>query len=218
MDLSYLENRLLELNERWGNWSGPITQPIHNYDPLLELQAYKNEITEFMNQLCLAYLSASTSQREEIRSMRRDRAKFPGSFDSYIRESADRIRSSKDQQWLRLGLAAASIENLYDDFRDTLLALTELYVASEEVGIDPRPHFQEIANISSDAPAGPDNTSTKSMLANFHTYAILKERKGELTSEDKQAILEEVEKSFETHFPSSSSKVSWWKRIFRHRN
>jgi hypothetical protein len=214
MDISHLENRLLELEERWGNWSGPITQPIHDYDPLLELEAYRNEITEFMNQLCLAYLSASTSQREKIRSLRRDRANFPGSFDNYIRESADRLRSFKDQQWLRLGLAAASIENLYNDFRDTLLALSELYVASEEVGIDPRPHFQEIADISSDTPAHPDGTSTKSMLANFHTYAVLKERKGELTPEDKQSMLEEVEKLFEGHFPSSSSKASWWERIF----
>jgi hypothetical protein len=73
----------------------------------------------------------------------------------YIYTSASRLQSSADGEWLRKGLAAASIENCSVDYRDVLLALAELYVAAEKVGIDPKPHFGAVAELSSsDTPQG----------------------------------------------------------------
>jgi hypothetical protein len=94
----------------------------------------------------------------------------------YVYTSASRLQSSADGEWLRKGLAAASIENCSVDYRDVLLALAELYAAAEKVGIDPKPHFAAVAELSSsDAPQG-GMTPLRKMLADLHSYAVLKER------------------------------------------
>jgi hypothetical protein len=172
------------------------------------------EIHALLVPLCAFYIVAEKDHREAIRKAVRGKGGVINCLCGAIQRGKERLHSSEDQEWLRFGLAAASIEDGGSDFRDILKALAELWVAAEKVGIDPKPHFQEIAKISNDAPVHPDGTSISSMLANFHTYAVLKEQKGEFTLEDKQAMREEVEKLFEVRFPSSAPKVPWWKRIF----
>jgi len=237
MDLSDLERQLDELERRHQDWSKPLDQftaealskvnVVDGYsfaDFQRELEEmrqkllsvfdpYKN-ITDLLNQLCPAYLTASSQQQEQIRNAVRGKAGIQAALVSRIRESADRLRSSGNQEALLDGLAAASIENGRTDFRDVLMALAELYVAAEEIQIDPKPHFQAVALLSSDALLPPDNTSTRKRLADFHTFAILRERKGEITPEEKQAMEEMVKKAFQEQFKQAEQATPWWKRIF----
>jgi hypothetical protein len=53
--------------------------------------------------------------------------------------------------WLRIGLAALSMEDNRTDYRDTIVALQYLHAAAVKAGIEPETHFREVAALSSDA-------------------------------------------------------------------
>jgi hypothetical protein len=121
------------------------------------------EHEQFFKDLCRLYLDASPKQRARLRSAVSDKPGILNHLLGYVYKSAEQIHSVKDKEWLRIGLAAASLENCGSDYRDSLLALAELYVAAEVASINPRSEFKVVAG-----------------LTNFHTYAVLKERQREL--------------------------------------
>ena len=123
------------------------------------------------------YLEATADERANIRAATSDKNDILSALLGYVYKSARQLRSPRDRGWLRKGLAAVSIENCSQDYRDVLLALAELYVSAEAAGINPKPEFQAVAKLSSrQAPRG-GFTPVSSMLADFHTYATLKERR-----------------------------------------
>jgi hypothetical protein len=199
VNMAALKERLNELEERYQEWVGPINQVIREciykvnrdgYTPadfdrdvkrvkdkqLAEYDPYQ-DMHDFIDELCPAYLDAASQQRAEIRAAVSDKAGLLSALLGYVYGSASRIQSPSDGEWLRRGLAAASIENCAKDFRDVLLALAELYVAAEEAGIDPKPAFKAVARLSSREKPRGGMTPVRQMLANFHRYGALKERK-----------------------------------------
>jgi hypothetical protein len=108
------------------------------------------ELHEMIDGLCVLYLSVPEKQRAEIRNLAAD---VPRAIDnqllSHIGWAAERVWLSKDGEWVRKGLAAASIEDNRSDFRDTFVGLGSLYVAASSSGIDCSPYFQEAAELSS---------------------------------------------------------------------
>lgn len=128
--------------------------------------------------LCRFYLETSSEQRARIRTWISDKEGLLNRCLGYVHKVSKQIHSVEDGEWLRIGLAAASIENCRFDYRDFLLALAELYVTAEEAGLDPRGEFKAVATLSSKkTPRGGGTTSVSSMLSNFHRYAVLKERR-----------------------------------------
>lgn len=236
VNLSNLEKQLDELEHSYQEWAKPLDQftveslskvnVVDGYttsdlwkemedrrqQQLLVFDPCKN-ITLLLDQLCHAYLHCSSQEREQIRDAVCKKEGILGVLVSRIRESADHLRSSKNQAALLDGLIAASIENGQTDFRDVLLALAELYVAAEEAGIDPKPHFQAVAQMSSVDACLPDDYSTQRMLAEFHTFAVLRERKGEITHEEKAAMEQMVKKNVEEQLIRIQKPAPWWKRI-----
>jgi hypothetical protein len=95
----------------------------------------------------------------------------------YAYRAAKRIRSPEDREWLRWGLAAISIENCSKDWRDVLLALTELYVVAEEAGMRPKCDFAAVAKLSSDEQPRWSDASVREMMEHMSRYAVLKERR-----------------------------------------
>lgn len=104
--------------------------------------------------------------REEIRALAWNDANIMGQLLIYARRAAGQLRSTRDDKWLKLGLSAASIENLQLDSRDTYTLLGALYTAAMEVGIDPAPYFEIVAGISSDQPDA-EEIATRDFLLNF---------------------------------------------------
>lgn len=196
-----IENDAVALESRYQEWTKPIDEVVveglskvnqngytladykrdiknitekqrEKYDPVLEMDA-------FFNKLCAAYLSMSQQMRLQIRNIIAGKSGLQSGLVGYASRQAEQIKSKNDSQILRLGLAAISIENCANDFRDVLIALAELYVSAEKVGIDPLPYFNDISTLSStERPTGGD-VSTSEMLRKFYGYAILKERRGE---------------------------------------
>lgn len=120
------------------------------------------EHEQFFNDLCQIYLDAPSRERWLIRDAVADKKGILNCLLGYVYESAKRVRATRNRRWLRIGLAAAAIQQGGYDPRDFLLALAELYVTAEEVGIDPKPEFEALG-------AG--------IPADFHTHAVVRSRR-----------------------------------------
>ena len=199
MELNALIQQLDELEERYQEWVEPINQVIREcsfkvnrdgYTPadfdrdvqaIREQQRAKDDpyqaIYELLDELCPAYLEASTGQRAAVRAAVSDKSGVLSALLGYVYRAAKRIQSPADREWLRRGLAAVSIENCAKDYRDVLLALAELYVVSEEAGIKPRSDFKAVSRLSSDEKPRGGSGSVRKMLANFHGYGALREQR-----------------------------------------
>jgi hypothetical protein len=130
-----------------------------------------------LDELCPAYLEAAPEERAKVRAAASDKNGVLSALLGYAYRAARRIESAEDREWLRRGLAAISIEDCARDWRDVLLALAELYVAAEEAGIRPRSDFTAVSRLSSAEKSRGGNTSLQEILANFHSYGALRERR-----------------------------------------
>jgi hypothetical protein len=98
----------------------------------------------------------------------------------------EKFEATNDVQWLHLGLASVAIEDLQFDYRDTLIALGELFLAATRAGISPLPLFQKVAGISS-SEVTHSSMSTRDLLTNFdkteYFVATIKPKLGSKYSE-----------------------------------
>jgi hypothetical protein len=117
--------------------------------------------------LCVLYLEATDEQRAQIPAVlareestwahariadwrtSRERARLDlSNMISYMRRVASSIASADDTGRLRLGLAAAAILQEREDYRDIIVSLAFLHHAATRAGIDPEPHFLEVAALA----------------------------------------------------------------------
>ena len=127
----------------------------HHQQELNEINEYQHakasldhEFLALTEELCRIYLTTSEDKRAAIRKMVANRSEFVIHLCSYARWAAAQIVWPEDLSWLRLGLAAISIEDGHDDYRDRAVALDHLYCSAQGAGIDPKPYFQEVAALS----------------------------------------------------------------------
>jgi len=85
-----------------------------------------------------------------------------------------RFSDTCEARWLRLGLAAVSMDDNGTDFRDTYVVLGDLYVCAVRCGMEPEPYFQEAADISSGVPSI-GQTSMRDFLLRFEGSAYFGE-------------------------------------------
>jgi hypothetical protein len=109
----------------------------------------RKEIDIVLTKVCPLYLQTDTSTRERIRNAFGDRRPMAHLAWRYAYGVGSNIHSAEDVNWLRQGLAAISIENARIDSRDTMVVASKLYRQAEQAGIDPQPHFEAMAEMSS---------------------------------------------------------------------
>jgi len=119
--------------------------------------------------LCQAYLEGSYWQRKSIRDAIVGKKGVSNGFLGYVHQSAERVHETGDRYWLRVGLAAAAIQEGSYDVRDFLLALAKLYVSAEEAGIDPQAAFETIGS---------------GIPEDFHRYAVVREMRERMQQKD----------------------------------
>ena len=133
-----------------------------------------DQLHDLLDELCGIYLEADPGQRVAIRAVFDDKGSVLKYLYSYIGGRVTRLlKSSEDVKWLRLGLAAAAIEDMRVDYRDLLICLGKLYLAAESIGIKPLSHFKAVARMSS-AQGRYGGGSTRDLLAEFHTSGHLR--------------------------------------------
>ena len=87
---------------------------------------------------------------------------------------ADKLADTCDDRWLRLGLAAVSIDDNGTDFRDTYVALGALYLCAVRCGMEFGSYFEEAAEISSSV-SNMEQTSMRDFLLRFEGSAYFGE-------------------------------------------
>jgi hypothetical protein len=135
------------------------------------------ELFQVLERLCSCYVACDFDTRAEIRAFVAQRKRLGELVWNYANYQATRLKDSGDSSILRVALVAVSIENCGYDYRDTLTTLADLFVSAEEVGIDPKPVFQAVADLSTDAPTPGGCDSLAGILRDFESYAVLGARR-----------------------------------------
>jgi hypothetical protein len=126
---------------RRGWLRAPIGEPAH--------QPGGEELASDLNLACRLYLQGEEALRREIRHSFNEWTSVRGRVLAKAWSFADKLADTCDDRWLRLGLAAVSIDENGTDFRDTYVTLGALYIGAVRCGMDPGPYFEEAAEISS---------------------------------------------------------------------
>ena len=132
------------------------------------------ELASDLDLACELYLRGGAAQRHEIRSSFEEWTVARTRMLDRAWYFAHRLSDTCEARWLRLGLAAVSIDDNGTDFRDTYVALAAFYVRAVRCGMEPRPYFQEAAEISSGAP-NIEQTSMRDFLLRFEESAYFGE-------------------------------------------
>jgi len=197
MNIYLIEERLADLEERFQDWVAPINQAtmaglfridhesytsadyerdlekvrkqqFETYDPYAEMYA-------FFDELCPFYMDSPHEIRVAIRSVVSDKNGILSALIGYAYRCANRIKSSADQECLKNGLAAVSIENSCKDFRDVLLVLSELYLSAESAGVYPMTDFKAVARLSSKLKPFGGEIPMHRMMGGIRSSAVLEE-------------------------------------------
>jgi len=114
-------------------------------------QELVHDLVQCIGFLCAAYLQADATDRVQIRDFFADKKIMRVRLLDELGNARLHIPGNDTIGWLRHALAAASIEDNQTDFRDTCVALDDIRNAVIQAGIDPKPHFVEVAALSSPA-------------------------------------------------------------------
>ena len=107
------------------------------------------ELASDLSLACRLYLRGEETLRREIRDSFSEWTAVRGRMLAKAWTFAGKLADTCDDRWLRLGLAAISIDDSGTDFRDTYVALGDLYLCAVRCGMEPVPYFEEAAEISS---------------------------------------------------------------------
>jgi hypothetical protein len=155
----------------------PMSRPIDigelpKFTPA-ERQA-EDKLLKMLREICLTYLRAGAEQRESIRRMFDGKEAARWFLAGYPSYAAEEIHSKADVEWVLVGLAAVSIEDNRRDFRDTYVALGDLYVIAFKAGIAPGDYFKQVALLSSRTEIEEGYGSMYDFLLGFEKSAFFK--------------------------------------------
>jgi hypothetical protein len=106
------------------------------------------ELASDLRLACLLYLRGEEALRREIRDYFGEWTAVRGRMLAEAWIFAEKLADTHEGRWLRLGLAAVSIDDNGTDFRDTYVVLGTLYLCAVRCGMEPVPYFKEAAEIS----------------------------------------------------------------------
>jgi hypothetical protein len=144
----------------------PLGEPAH--------QPGGKELASDVNLACELYLRGDDTLRREIRKSFSEWTAVRGRVLAEASSFADKLADTCDGRWLRLGLAAVSIDDNGTDFRDSYVVLGALYVCAVRCTVEPGPYFEEAAKISSDV-SNIEQTSMRDFLLRFERSAYFEE-------------------------------------------
>jgi hypothetical protein len=112
------------------------------------------EASAFVEGVCARFLEAGPQERALIRARLGACDELFGLLFAFANMSPTLVRTAEDVGALRLGLAAVSIDDGRAGIEAVQTALGRLWLAALRAGVDPRPHFQAVAELSNKGTAG----------------------------------------------------------------
>jgi hypothetical protein len=145
-----------------------------------ELTEFTRLADDFLDENYETYLSANLNERKEIRQIIKDHDRSekdiveddstPTPFRYILRRYAYRaikqLELTGAADWLTRGLTAISILDGISDRQDDKEQLARLFIAAEEKGLDPKPAFKLISEISSNHVFSNEWPSSSEMITN----------------------------------------------------
>jgi hypothetical protein len=193
--LAEIDAGLARVNEAWSAWDAQLVQEQRRLEERgmdmwealdvihqRQMEGLRSgtgpvtfsEIHGLLDELFDLYLRADEDQRLLIRGLFEDKNRLLKYLYSYVGgRAAPHLGSTGDVEWLRRGLAAASIDDQRVDWRDLLICLGALWMAAEEAGIAPARFFSSVARISNDEPRY-GSSSTRALLRGFRNSGHLR--------------------------------------------
>ena len=95
------------------------------------------ELASDLNLACELYLKGDEALRREIRDSFERWTAVRGRMLAQAWSFAHKLADTCDDRWLRLGLAAVSIDDNGTDFRDSYVVLGALYISAVRCGMEP---------------------------------------------------------------------------------
>ena len=135
----------------------------------LRTQTAWQEIEAFLSELCREFWSATPQQLQDLCARVRPANGVRWALLDLAAQCGAGAAGRAWEERLQLGVAAVAIEGFTLDYRDSLLALADLFVGAEAAGSDPDAWFQRAAVLM-----GGDRGR---MLAEFATSGVLAERR-----------------------------------------
>lgn len=140
---------------------------------------FENNVCRLLDEYYETYLNATVDERKEIRQIikeydRSEKYVYEGGplpnplrcvLNRYGIRAIKQIETTGNVIWLMRGLVAISILNGIHYQPDDKEHLARLFVAAEEKGLNPKPVFQLISEISSNEPSKPGEISTSELIA-----------------------------------------------------
>jgi hypothetical protein len=143
--------------------------------PVSQNAQVRHELQCTIDELCAFYLSCSAEDRAHIRKLVQAHRALHKGLLAHVGWAGQHVDSSQGIDWVRRGLAAASIEDNREDFRDMFIALGGLYLDAVRVGIDVSDCFQEAAELSSSVAGSYSKASMREYLASFEQSEYFKQ-------------------------------------------
>lgn len=136
----------------------------------------RQELQLEIDDLCVLYVSLSDEQRDHVRKLVKPHRSLLNGLLWHIGWASSRIKSSGDGDWLKRGLAAASIEDNRTDYRDMFVALGGIYLSATRAGINASDYFKQAALLSSSVPGAVFKwSSMREFLDNFETSVFFRQ-------------------------------------------
>jgi hypothetical protein len=132
------------------------------------------ELASDLDLACELYLRGDEALRREIRHSFDEWTAVRGRMLAKAWSFAGKLAITCDDRWLRRGLAALSIDDNGTDFRDSYVALGNLFVCAVRCGMEPGPYFEEAAVISSGV-SNIERTSMRDFLLRIEGSAYFEE-------------------------------------------
>jgi hypothetical protein len=132
------------------------------------------ELAADLSLACELYLQGDEALRRELRDSFEGWTAVRGRVLAKAWSFAGKLADTCDDRWLRLGLAAVSIDDNGTDFRDSYVALGDLYVCAVRCGMEPGPYFEAAAAISS-GDSNTELTPMRDFLLRFEGSAYFEE-------------------------------------------
>jgi hypothetical protein len=114
----------------------------------LEICGPNKEQEELLDRICRTYLSADAADKSKLVSQLSNKKGILNCLLGNAYRYAEKLKKTKDVEWLRLGLVSSYLANQKMDYRDVLLAWAELYVVAEEARVSPDQEFLNICGVS----------------------------------------------------------------------
>ncbi|HEY9059394.1 MAG TPA: hypothetical protein VIO64_02650 [Pseudobacteroides sp.] len=208
MDIIEIVKQLESYHKHYSAWYDGVSEYVEKKSSMLGSEDYcfdmfKKEVNEYLekqrlsssfeciieliDKLCVLYIDNSDAQREYVRKQIQSNNVVMSYLFTYAYFVAEKLQVGEFIN-AKKGFVALIIENGNFDYRDTLTALSDIYISAEEKGINVKKLIAEVYPIASKDEFGEEGTFYET-LKEFEFHPVINERRKDLCGDFRRSYL-----------------------------